>query len=334
MDLVLVTGAGASHNLGPADEPLPLMHEWADALCSGLDAAEDGLAKRCRLTPGMGSERFEQALGELLRWEAVKQLNGAFANMTDAPGQFQELDAQASARLGVVRRVINDTLYANFGQERVDPARATKAYESLLDRLQVGRLVLATTNYDRSCEAALAKLGRRPHAGFRAEDSESLERLEVTNLVATAREENRTACLHLHGAVGWYLSNGIVYDFKGRHGFNETLGSPVVLYPDPEKDPTSDAHVAALWEEFRTALGETDYVLVLGHSLNDPALIKELRTARFEKLAVTFFTGNGPDDEAKQNEWIEKNLPGAIQIGLDFGPNLKTQSAGIDKFSR
>ncbi len=332
MDLVLVTGAGASHNLGREDKPLPLMPEWSDELCSALDAAESRLAHRCRLAPGMSSVEFETALGELLRWEAMKYLNPAFANLTDEPGHFQQLDGQATARLGTIRRVIDDTLYAQFGQERVDEARATKAYELLLERFAVGRLVLATTNSDRSCEVALSKLGRQSNAGFRAQDSESLERLEVANLVEKAREEHKTACLHLHGAVGWYQKDGVVYDYKGRHAFNQTLGSPVVLYPDPEKDPTSDQYVAALWDEFRVALSLTDRVLVLGHSLHDPVLVQELRAAKPKRLAVAFYTDTAPDSQAAQRAHIEQQLPGAIQIGMDFGPQFGADPEALHAF--
>jgi SIR2-like domain len=333
MDLLLVTGAGASHNLGQPDNPLPLMPEWANALCTALNDAEPGLANRCRLSEGMDSEQFEEALGELLRWEQMKYLNGTFAEMTDNPGPFREFDGSATRRLAVVRLAINQTLYAQFGQARVDDTRATEAYRKLLERFGgVERLVFATTNYDRSCEAALSSLGMHPDAGFRAADSESLPRLEVTNLVASAKEENRTACLHLHGAVGWYQEDGIVYDYKGSHDFNETLGAPVVLYPDPEKDPTSDAHVAALWDEFRLALSVTDHVLVLGHSLHDPALIKAIRDAKPSRVAVTFFASNEPENERAEVERIEQIFPGASVIGMEFGPELKSQSDGIDRF--
>lgn len=332
MDLVLVTGAGASHDLGSGDDPLPLMSEWSDALYVALNEAESNLASRCRLTPGLDSESFESALGELLRWEAVKYLNSQFAELTDNPAQFRTNDQQASVRLSLARKVIDETLYAQFGQERVDDAAARKAYGDLLGKLGVERLVLATTNYDRSCEAALSVLGKHPDAGFYPNDSESLPTLDVANLVAGAWEGERTACLHLHGAVGWYQKDGIVYDFKAAHPFNETLGAPVVLYPDPEKDPTSDAHVAALWEEFRIALGLATHVLVVGHSLHDPALVKELRAAKVERMAVTYFAGGGDAEEA-QRARIEQELPSAIPIAMEFGPVVKTQPGGIEAFT-
>lgn len=331
MDLLLVTGAGASRELGKPEDPLPLMPDWANALCSALDGAESGLAGRCALSEGMGGEEFEEALGLLLRWEQMKYLNSRFAGLTDQPGQFQQLDGQASSRLGTIRQVIDRTLYEQFGQHRVDDERATTAYKSLLQRLDVHQLVLATTNYDRACEAALSRLGRKPDAGFRSDDSESVPKLQVAGLVASAREAESTACLHLHGAIGWYQKDGVVYDFRSGHEYNETLGTPVVLYPDPLKDPTSDAHVATLWEEFRLALADADHVLVLGHSLHDPALVNAIRSAKPKRLAVTNLMTAG--DEGEQRAWIEHQLPKAIHVRIDFGPEMRVDDAAMEKFA-
>jgi hypothetical protein len=330
MDLLLITGAGASHNLGHPDDPLPLMHEWANALCSALNVVEPNLAERCRLNEGMDGEGFEKALGELLRWEQTKYLNASFAGMTDAPGQFQDLDTQATERLSAVKLVINQTLYAQFGQQRVDYARATQAYLWLLEHFKVTNLVVATTNYDRSCEAALSALGKRPETGFRPEDSESLPTLSVKGLVREHASRLDTPCLHLHGAVGWYQTDGIVYDYKAGHEFNETLGAPVVLYPDPDKDPTSDAHVAALWDEFRLALSDAERVLVLGHSLHDPALVEELRSAHPGRLGVTHLPNASGEEEERAR--IEALLPGAIPLPMDFGPEPRVELRDLEKF--
>jgi len=330
MDLLLITGAGASRELGKPDDPLPLMPDWANALCTALDDEEPSLAAKCGLSEGMGGEQFEEALGLLLRWEQIKYLNSRYAGLTNDPGHFQTLDAQATTRLGTIRRVIDQTLYAQFGQHRVDDERATLAYKALLERLDVDQLVLATTNYDRACEAALSRLGRKPDAGFRSDDSESVPKLQVAGLVASARERGSTACLHLHGAVGWYQKDGVVYDFRSGHEYNETLGTPVVLYPDPLKDPTSDAHVAALWEEFRFALTDADHVLVLGHSLHDPALVNAIRSAKPKKLAVTnMITAN---DGGEQRAWMGEQLPEAIPMMIDFGPNMRVEEAAVETF--
>jgi hypothetical protein len=330
MSLVLITGAGASCRLGEADDPLPLMPDWSDALCSALDEAEKGLARACHLTREMTGVQFEEFLGLLLRYQQVHPLEERFEGLGGpSAGSVLEPVRQARAhikgRLDLIIKVINRTLYEQFGQSRVDDDRAAAAYASLFEHFDASDLVVATTNYDRACEAALSRLGREPDTGFRSENSESVPTLQVTGLVESAMKSDATACLHLHGAVGWYQKDGTDYDFRSGHEYNETLGTPVVLYPDPLKDPTSDAHVASLWDEFRFALDYADYVLVLGHSLHDPALVNAIREANPGKLAVTYFA----DEEAKR---IKEELPSAIPMKMDFGPELDVDRAAVAAF--
>jgi len=319
VDLLLITGAGASRNLGKTDEPMPLMDDWSNALVDALEAAERGLAARCGLRVSLSGTEFEEALGLLLRWEAFKYLNSHFAEMTDSASDFQRLDGTATQRLGTLRRVLDQTMYGLFGQERVDTEAAAAAYGNLLRELKVRTLAVATTNYDRSCEAALSALNRTPDTGFRIDDSESVPRLDVRGLIRRAIEGQRTPCLHLHGAIGWYQKDRIVYDHKADHPYNQTLGTPVVLYPDPQKDPTNDENVAALWDEFLVALAEADRVLVLGHSLHDPALIAAIRAAQPKKLGVTFLmSSDAPEEQAR----IREQLPGATPVPIEFGAEL------------
>lgn len=171
-------------------------------------------------------------------------------------------------------RTINATLYDQFGQGRVVDASATAAYSALLnEHLGVTELVIATTNYDRSAEAALHGLGMAVDTGFRA----PLGRTPILEPAGLVHErEGRTPVIHLHGAVGWYERGGRIEDHYGDQPYNASLGTPVVLYPDPEKDPTSDAMVSELWREFEHALGSAEHVLLLGHSLHDPALLRVL----------------------------------------------------------
>ncbi len=110
--------------------------------------------------------------------------------------------------------------------------------------------------------------------------------------------------------------------------YNPTLGAPVVLYPDPDKDPTSDAAVEMLWREFRLALERADRVLVVGHSLNDPALVRELNAVPSDtRIAVTVLEGH---DDA----WVRKLLPHAIVIEVKFGPDLSMSGGGVKALLR
>src|SRR4051794_29783515 len=63
--ILLVTGAGASRNLG-RDGPLPLMGEWARILREEIDAKHDGLADQFGLSEGVSAEQFEEAVGAVL----------------------------------------------------------------------------------------------------------------------------------------------------------------------------------------------------------------------------------------------------------------------------
>jgi len=133
--------------------------------------------------------------------------------------------------------------------------------------------------------------------------------------------------LHLHGAVGWYEQDGQVYDRSGDLPFNPTLGAPVVLYPDPDKDPTSDAAVDKLWREFREALDRASHVLVIGHSLNDPALVRALNALPSDtSVGVTVLEGT--DDE-----WVRAKVPNALEIPARLGPELSISGAAVAAFT-
>jgi hypothetical protein len=53
--IVVVTGAGASRNLGAKGE-LPLMADWAGILVEDVDKAEPGLASAIGLSSGLGAQ--------------------------------------------------------------------------------------------------------------------------------------------------------------------------------------------------------------------------------------------------------------------------------------
>jgi hypothetical protein len=329
MNLLLVTGAGASRNLAQKGQHMPLMPDWSNRLCEALDVSEANLASSCHLEPWMSGEQFEENLGLLLRWDQVRHLEERFENVggPQAGSRWTEV-AQArqntTNRIAVVLNALHDTLYAEFGQAKVDDAKAAAAYGALLGELGAEeQLILATTNYDRSAEAALNDLGHRIDTGFKGPFG------RTPTLQPSGMVENRgdsTPVLHLHGAVGWYDKDGAVEDHYADQPYNPSLGSPVVLYPDPEKDPTSDAIVSQLWTEFRQALSEADHVLVLGHSLHDPALVRSLKdTARDKKVAITH---HSPEGANRARDLI----PECIPIKTDFGPKLDIDRSGVAAF--
>jgi hypothetical protein len=336
--MLLITGAGASTTLGPPGEPLPLMSDWASALCTALDENEAGLASACGLKDGMDGEAFEEAIGALLEWQQVRPLEARFAALGGLPvgseaGPVAAARQNMGDRLDRIMLVINNTLFDQFGQKRVDDQRARMAYEALLKLFDTGELIVATTNYDRSGEAALRQLGRNPDTGF-PDTGDRTPTLDVRGLVERG-SDRMTPYLHLHGSVGWYESEGVIYDHRGDRPFNPTLGGPVVLYPDPKKDPTKGARVSELWTELEVALAKADHVLVVGHSLHDPALVNAIKNANPRRLGVTYRQqgkGKPPLPAGKMPaERIQKLLPEAHPVRMEFGPELTFNTKDVER---
>ncbi len=334
MKLLLVTGAGASRELG-LGQPLPLMPDWSNALCEKLDSAERNLAEAIGLRPGLSGPEFERGLGDFLRWQEFRHLEERFGGLGGPHpgseyGEQQKAREAQTRRADAITRVLRQSLFENFSATRIDADRAGKAYGALLDHLDQPELVCATTNYDISLGTALDGLGRRPNLGLE-EAAFRTPRVQPQGIVDwDGHHGGKTPLLHLHGAVGWYEDNGEVFWQGGDRAYNESLGVPVLLYPDPAKDPTRDSLVEDLWREFETALTGAEHVLVLGHSLHDPALLRALKAvSRDVSLGVTVFASHkylqGQADEAErgailgESARVEDLLPGAVAIPANFG---------------
>lgn len=315
---------------------LPLMSDWSDALCEALDGVEPNLARAIGLTPGLDGPAFEAALGLVLQWRRLLPIAQRFVgiswdNAGHVPDFMPTSFGHQQRRLDEVVRVVNETLYANFGHESVSDAAAQDAYGRLLEALGAGvQLVVATTNYDLSAESALEGLGFSVKNGFAAPRGRTPV-LAPDGLVGG--EDQTIPVLHLHGAVGWYGSGGHIFEYPGDQPFNSTLGTPVVLYPDPEKDPTSDANVAALWIEFEKALALADRVLVIGHSLHDPVLARAVEGAG-KPTAVTVWRREDEPLVPSQDdiEAVRGVLPRASVIGARFGPEPEFQPGTLETF--
>ncbi|HET9198378.1 MAG TPA: SIR2 family protein [Solirubrobacterales bacterium] len=330
MNLLLVLGAGASRNLGK-QKPMPLMPDWSNALCEALDRAEKGLADACGLEPGIDGPTFEKNLGLLLRWQGVRHLEQRFEGLGGPQpggvlGSVREARANTQRRMETVMKVINSTLYDQFGQLRIDYDLAVTAYSQILAETEGSQLVIATTNYDRAAESALRMAGHSTNTGFSGKPHMT-PALDPSGMMDNLEAE--IPVIHLHGAVGWYELEGIVSDHYGDRPYNPTLGSPVVLYPDPEKDPTSDALVQQLWDQFAAAIELSDLILVIGHSLHDPALVGALSSAIADgtRVIVSYL-----DDEG--GELIDRQLPNAHVVQMRFGPTIESTTAIRDLVSK
>ena len=215
--------------------------------------------------------------------------------------------------------VINSTLYEQFGQLQIDYDLAAAAYSQILAETNECRLIVATTNYDRAAESALYMAGRTTNTGF-AGKPHMTPALDPSGMLDDLTAE--IPVIHLHGAVGWYEAEGVVSDHYGDRPYNPTLGTPVVLYPDPDKDPTSDALVQQLWDQFDKAIEIADLILVIGHSLHDPALVEALHSAVADgtRVVVSYL-----GDES--GEQIDRQLPDARVVQMQFGPTIESSTS-------
>lgn len=218
MKLVLVTGAGASRQLGADGAEMPLMFNWSTALAMALDKREQGLAEACGLHAAGDGQEFEANLGLLLAWDRAAHLQQRFIKLGCAPAFTPQAHnhthvQQTNTRLATIKDVINDSLYDQFGLHRVDDEAARLAYTSLLATLGSPELVVATTNYDRSAEAGLEQAGVTVHTGF-TNRGQRTPRLNARGMFKR-RGDGTVLVIHLHGAVGWYASDGYVEDHPG-----------------------------------------------------------------------------------------------------------------------
>jgi hypothetical protein len=327
MKLLIVTGAGASRELGK-DKELPLMSDWATLLCAELDRREPRLAEAIGLMPAMASDEFERTLGALTTWMRARSLAPRFFGLTgghagDVPNSVPAVFSREEDRLKGIIEGLRTSLYREFGTDRIDQGIAAASYEELLRALgEPDRLAIATTNYDPSAELALEILDKKPRTGFNRPPARTPE-LAPAGLVKSSLEENNVPVLHLHGAVGWYERGGKVLEYAPDQAYNPTHGTPAVLYPDPDKDPTQDAAVQALWIEFQEAMAAADRILVFGHSLNDPVLVDALRTsASRRRLAIAVDTELPLEERTLVGDRFEALLPEAEIVEMHFGPNL------------
>lgn len=285
--LLLITGAGASRSFSRGERPMALMSDWATSLCQYLDQEDDGLASALGLHPDMDGYEFEATLGAAAAFFASLEEIDRFADLGASNDRLRSPDvgsartwlSQVGIRRGRVYAALNKSLWDEFGLKNVDGEAARLAYGDLLSSVGVGhggptRLTSATTNYDRVQELAYGLLDLAVDDLARDETPLGSKWVEPGDAVLWS-DGGAVVHLHLHGAVGWYRVGDRVRVDPADRRFDERE-EPAVLYPDPAKDPGTDAIFTPIWGLLRRALGSATHVLVLGHSLHDPALLEAL----------------------------------------------------------
>jgi hypothetical protein len=343
MKLLLITGAGASRNLSAdPDKPMPLMADWAETLRSSLGP---DLASMTSLTDAATGVQFEETLGGLFRWHDQIGQAKRFAGMARASDRDPTFETYFVMGLGHARKHfqavlknLHESLFREFGPDRIDAERAKTAYEEAFDLVAGSpaeplEIVCATTNYDRSLEAGLEAMGRTVRSGFKPHSiwTPTLDPAGLGTFQPTS-----VSLLYLHGAVGWYRRGNRITSQAADAPYNSSLGDPAVLYPGPDKD-MGRFETVELWREFEAAVGDATHILVVGHALNDRHLVAALKEAG-GRVAVTVYPLD--DDgvfmdprkvtELEQTALVLQRLPEAHIIGWDFGPNFSVELSCVE----
>jgi hypothetical protein len=343
MKLLLITGAGASRKLSvDLDRPMPLMQDWATKLCENIGPS---LASMTRLAEATNGVEFEETLGALFRWHDQLDQAERFARMS-RKAVHNDTSFEQHFRKGLTHSrqhferflgALHESLFEEFGPDRIDTQRAAEAYEELFAKLcdasgRPMRIICATTNYDRSTEAALDAMGDSVRSGFRPHPFRT-PTLEPAGLGEF--DEQTTKLLYLHGAVGWYKRDNRITQQAVDAPYNPSLGDPAVLYPGPDKD-VGRSETVELWREFESAVDDATHVFVLGHALNDAHLVDALRPAG-TKVGVSVYAPATDEglvdadriDELDQTQRVLRRLPKAHMIGVDFGPGIAVEDEAL-----
>jgi hypothetical protein len=340
LDWVIVTGAGASIPFGARDTLLPGMSEWSDQLVQKLAGLGIGHLEATGLSKGLEPQEFERQLGRFLHqvtsFSDMRDLIGPSryfmrSELTlSAQGVLEEWHRQTAFQLDQIINAIHESLYELFAEPSLEIQHAQEAYKDLFRILGIDhetQWVYATTNYDVIGESVLARLGYRPDWGEPPQlQPGGNAGLDVDRLIDATRRY--VPVLHLHGRIGWYRrtdSNNLAYASNVRR--HETgFGIPIVMLPDPNKVYGSEPIINSLWTQFQEALSRAKRVLVLGHSLNDAALMQALieNVKPLNRLAVTVLSemtdGMDLHESAKPvMQKLEEMGPMVANIPMRFG---------------
>lgn len=337
IDLVLVTGAGASRSFGVGGQPLPLMGDWANFLAQRLMSTANAI-EATGLHQGMTGPEFEATLGEFLsrvegfyRAEGLIEVSGRFPQVQIMSKQLMEWYRNAKAQFKQITGQIQGSVYDQFHDQRLNGLGASESYGAVFQVIGLNRsnkVVYATTNYDALGEMALDRLGFIPDAGD-TERYTGQNHLQFDHLLDGM--PRNVPVLHLHGKVGWLRRvDGMGVDpapyFTRTARYDPNYGIPILMLPDPNKTYSGDDVLTLLWSQFQTALRRAKRVLVIGHSLQDRLIVEALRDniRHPRSLAVCFLSNDGrnPDQSAVAFfELCRTTFPQAAMIPMQFGGN-------------
>jgi hypothetical protein len=305
INLVLVTGAGASRSFGRGAGTLPLMTDWATQLIDDLKDLDPAYPSMVGLERKTDGEQFEGRLGEYLR--SARLLLREYFPIWRGPIDTAHLtrEERQCRQFLDINDVIYDSIYRLFGTERTDSERAARALKQLLTLILGGvpprGWVYATTNFDTLAEDAVNRLGAEAKNGEEYAQR-GFRRVSADRMVQAAPSRG-VPVLHLHGRVGWIRRSEdeeeeVVSLPLDRHLI--AAGTPLVVLPDLKKT-YYEPLIAAFWLRFEEYLARAQRVFVLGHSLRDRALVNLLRAEvrPGTRLAITYCVDVVTPDETR-----------------------------------
>jgi hypothetical protein len=348
IELVLVTGAGATREFGRYGTAVPTMAEWSNALVEKIGRASGSYVTATGLAKDLDGPEFEKRLGQFLRRVPAftqissmlrPSLNFQLAEPLMDERLLSRWHAHTALHLSKITDLIHESLYENFSAESIDLDAAAQSYARLLQDLRLGNadsLVYATTNYDPAGEYAIEQFGALPDWGAPrlVRDSGSAP-LRVDRIIDGL--PRYVPVLHLHGRVGWHrrLDDGTLHSAETAKQA-AGLGTPIVALPDPGQPDRTEPVIQLLWDQFEQALRRARRVFVLGHSLADRALVDSLRrhVSPAHRLAVGILSREDDAGEIDQSATATMNvlrdsLPGACMITVRFGPDPVISAQGV-----
>ena len=346
IDLVLVTGAGASHEFGANRQKLPLMNGWADFLVERL-FRYPYFQEATGLRQKMSGPEFETTLGEFLdrvagfyRAEGLIRISSQFAlNPSIAETSLINWYRNSKSQFEQITGHIYGSLYDQFNDSRLNSIGAAAAYGELFQRLKISkrsRVVYATTNYDALGEQAFSELERLPDCGEPKVLGSKQNRLTLGDLLEGL--PRYTPMLHLHGKVGWFrrADDPTAPVFIATPTYDANYGLPIVMLPHPQKSYEGDDVLSVLWTQFEDALRRAKRVFVLGHSLADQLLVKALVDKvqpPYDRVAVAVLDdGKGAPDPSAQPlvEWVRNSHPEWKMIPVRFGNPMSVREDTLE----
>ena len=280
-------------------------------------------------------EQFEERIGRFLAWQRSLPIAEALIDLGTpvsggpVPGQVQTWFRDAKSIAEQVTIELHGSLFALFGKSRLSDYACRDAYRALLSQLDVSTgtpVGYATTNYDVAGEVAMGMCGRHVDWGEPPGFNVAQAPVRVRGL-ASVMSPFRVPILHLHGRVGWYLSDGDLLSVSPDSPYQPGIGQPGLLLPDPDKDYAELPALADMWDELAALIEKVSHVIVIGHSLHDARLVAYLREAR--NLAVTIYQGQADTDAL---DHVLSLLPSAHVVRMAFGPQLSVQAADLQSW--